>query len=223
MKPTIIFFILLLGVGFTACKTDTETNSPQNEQILPLPGDVNSNLPVKEYEEDVEVLFDDQNVVQKTNLEDSLLRVIKICNPNETDLKNYKFPACDSKFFKILPIQTKSSIRDGFLVLCKSGVAGFPMRRILVYVKENQEYILVNTFLADVIGLEKSQTSQYKDLILQFMDEDENRFECRYVWKEGRYKYEKVMKINRSKIKAQYLDSMKIVIADEIKRMKLSY
>ena len=99
----------------------------------------------------------------------------------------------------------------------------FPMRRILVYVKEGDEYVVTNTFLADLIGMESSTKSSYKDLILQFMDEDENRFECRYVWKEGRYSYNMTMKINRNKIKAQYLDSMKVVIANEIKRMKLSY
>lgn len=222
MKSIISILILSFSVLlFSACKSDTneETNSTTNQlDSLPPKGTLNS---TNEYDENMEVVFQENK--KDTPVEDSILKVLHLCDPSQKDLKNYLRPACDAKFFKFFPIKQNSNLKDNFLVLCKSGVAGFPMRRILVYSNVGGQYVLANTFLADLIGMEKNKHVAYKDLILQFMDEDENRFECRYVWREGRYSYQKVMKINRSPIKPQFLDSMKVVIGNEINRMKLSY
>lgn len=209
---------MLLSISLFSCKNHEDEEPEVTNQV-------NEKQPNKEYEEDIEILFDSPSNTSSNllSIEDSLLRAIKICNPNEVDMKNYQNPPCDMKFFNIMPTISKKNIRDGFLVLCKSGVAGFPMRRILVYDREGSDYVLANTFLGDVIGMETSKESTHKDLIIQFMDEDMNRFECRYVWKQGRYSYNQLLKINRSKVKAEFRDSMTVVIAGEIKRMKLSY
>lgn len=215
-------FVLLLTQG---CKTDT-TDQPEIKPSQKNRTTDTFSQPQKEYDEDIEILFNSsssQIPTVKNSFEDSLLQAVKICNPQEKDLKNYRYPACNPKFFKILPTVSGATKKDHFLILCKSGVAGFPMRRVIVYEREGNDYIISNTFLADIIGFEKNPHSDHKDLILQFMDEDENRFECLYSWKQGRYSYQKVLKINRSRIKAEYVDSMKVVIANEIKRMKLSY
>ncbi len=217
---TIILVFSLLA--FFSCKNDSDdledpTNSSNSTQ-----SDSESKLEKpKEYEEEVEVIFQENK--ENTSVENKLLQAVNLCNPTQKDMKNYLSPACDSKFFKVLPLISAKTIEDNFLVVCRSGVQGFPLRRILIFTKENEQYTTTNTFMADLIGMETSKVSEYKDLILQFMDTDENRFECRYKWREGRYAYDKVIKINGNKIKPQYLDSMKVVIGGEINRLKLSY
>lgn len=215
----ILFFSLLV---FFSCKNDIDDIENQNTSSDPsaISSEGIINKP-KEYENEIEVVFQDNK--ENTTIENKLLQAVNLCNPAQKDMNNYLSPACDSKFFKVLPIINAKSIEDNFLVVCRTGVQGFPMRRVLVFTKENGEYAATNTFMADLIGMEKSKVSEYNDLILQFMDPDENRFECRYKWREGRYSYDKAMKINGNKIKTEYLDSMKVVIGGEINRLKLSY
>ncbi|MBN9295061.1 MAG: hypothetical protein J0G96_13875 [Flavobacteriia bacterium] len=217
-----IFFILsLLALTvLTACK---ENSNEGEEGVSGDSGSSSESAPIKpkEYEEEIEVIFQDSKA--NTPLEDSLLKAVNLCNPDQKDLKNYMSPSCNSKFFEVFPLVNKATMRDRFLVLCRSGVHGFPVRRVIVFEKENGTYMTTNTFVADLVAMEKSKNSEYKDLILQFMDTDENRFECRYTWREGRYAYDKVMKINGNRIKTQYLDSMKVEIGREISRLRLSY
>lgn len=221
MKIALNSLLLVVLVIFTACKDENPNGNDENSTHLPNNSNSGELLKPKEYEQEIEIVFQENK--DNTSLENKLLQAVNLCNPNEKDLKNYLVPACDSKFFKVYPLIDKNSLETNFLVLCRSGVQGFPMRRILVFTKENDQYITTNTFLADLVGMETSKSSEYKDLIVQFMDTDENRFECRYVWREGRYAYDKVMKINGNKIKAQYLDSMRVEIGREISRLKLSY
>jgi len=220
MKKWSIF--LLSALLFASCKHDQEElNKVNPDNSSELNAGDSLKLKPKVYDEDIEVIF--QNNKKDTPLEDSLLSVVKLCDPKQKDLNNYSRPACDAKFFDVFPINQKTSIRQDFLVVCRSGVGNFPVRRVIVFTKEGDEYTNMNSFVADLIGMEKSKTSPYNDLILQFMDEDENRFECSYVYADGKYHYSKVMKINGNRIKKQYLDSMKVVIGREISRMKLSY
>lgn len=219
MKLATLFLLFCLTFINFSCKTDTSEREVINNSTED--GGKTTILPKKEYEEEIQVIFQDNK--PNTSVENKLLTAVNLCNEKQTDLKNYMVPACNSKFFDVFPLVSQSTIEENFLVLCRSGVHGFPVRRILVYVKENGQYVVANTLVADLIGMEKSKTSEYKDLIVQFMDLDENRFECRYKWREGRYTYDKVMKINGNRIKAQYLDSMKVEIGREIGRLKLSY
>lgn len=220
MSKSIKIGLLSLLVIVFSCKTQT-TAEDENTNVSSEEMNSSKTLKPKEYEEEMEIVFQDNQ--PNTSLDNKLLKAVNLCNPDQKDLKNYMVPACDAKFFELFPLISKETMEDNFLVLCRSGVHGFPMRRVLVFVKENGQYVTTNTFVADLVGMEKSKTSEYKDIILQFMDTDENRFECRYKWREGRYAYDKVMKINGNRIKPQYLDSMKVEIGREISRLKLSY
>lgn len=216
-----IILLAFIGISFVSCKSsvdDDVENLKSNDGYID--NDISSIKP-KEYEEEYEVVFQDNK--NNTSLEDSLLKAVGLCDPTQKDLKNYKTPACNAKFFDVHPINSTTDIREEFLVLCRSGVHGFPVRRVIVFVKEGSTFVVANTFIADLVGMEKSKNTEHKDLILQFMDPDENRFECRYVWREGRYAYEKAMKINGNKIKAALIDSMRVEIGMEINRLKLSY
>jgi hypothetical protein len=93
---------------------------------------------------------------------------------------------------------------------------------LLVYQREQGKLTLVNTFVAHLIGTRKSVT-KHDDLILQFFDEDENRLECLYKWKDGRYVYEKVEKIEGRRIKASLQDSMNVEISKVISSHKMAY
>lgn len=219
MKKNFVGILLIFSLLILGCKNDKK--NVENNSDAVKTGSDSTSAPKKEYDQDIEVIFQENK--KDSKVEDSILKVLHLCDPNQKNLKNYIRPACDAKFFKLFPIKKDSPLKDNFMVLCRSGVAGYPIRRILVYTNSDGEYVLTNTFMADLIGMENNKHSQYKDLILQFMDEDENRFECQYVWREGRYAYQRVMKINRNKIKPKYLDSMKVVIGREINRMKLSY
>lgn len=222
MNTKILAITLFFGLALTACKTDSEDgDGTDNTHSIESSDASSSPIKPKEYEEEVEVVF--QYNSKNTSVENKLLQAINFCDIAQTDLKNYMKPACDAKFFKVLPTVSSATIEENFLVVTRSGVFGYPVRRTIVFTKEGESYVAANTFIADLVAMEKNANSTHKDLILQFMDPDENRFECRYVWKEGRYSYDKVMKINGNKIKAEYLDSMKVEIGREISRLRLSH
>jgi hypothetical protein len=120
-----------------------------------------------------------------------------------------------------LPFIENESIENAFILVIRSGVHDWPLRRALIYQREQGKLVLVNTFVAHLIGMRKSPTG-HDDLVLQFFDEYENRLQCLYKWKENRYQYVGVEKIEGSDIKKELQDSMNIEIAKVIRDNKMA-
>jgi hypothetical protein len=202
------FPLVMILFILSACKDETKA----------LPIEVDDNQEVKA-EKNIEILFNEVKFSDPKMLD--LLYELKICDPNQKDLNNAIQPACNPKFFHVLPFIENEKIENAFILVIRSGVHDWPLRRALVYQREQGKLVLVNTFVAHLIGMRKS-ASRHDDLVLQFFDEYENRLQCLYKWKENRYQYVRIEKIEGSNIKKELQDSMNVEIAKVIRDNKMA-
>jgi hypothetical protein len=203
-----IIKITILSLVLFSCKSnETPETEIQKDDVV---SEIKS-------EENIEVLFDEENFEDKESI--SLLKELGngICNPTEKDEENYMKPPCSAKFFKLMSFKQNSPLRDGFILLIKSRVHGFPLRRVYIFQREAGKLVKVNSFVANIIGKRKSKTS-YDDLILRFSDVDKNHFNCIFVWKNNHYEYNRVEQINDANIKAEFQDSMNLEILKVIEQ-----
>ncbi|MES2587687.1 MAG: hypothetical protein V4622_01830 [Bacteroidota bacterium] len=195
----LIFFSISLFIS--SCSEEIEDNNPD---------EIKKNEEVSK-EENIEVLFNETTFSDASSLK--LLKELGhgICNPVEKDEHNFLNPPCSSKFFKLFDFKENTKIDDAFILLIKSNVHNFPLRRVYIYQRENGKLVKVNSFVANLIGKRKSNTA-YQDLILRFVDKDQNHFNCVYAWKNMHYEYDRVEQINDANIKAEFQDSMNLEI-----------
>lgn len=172
----------------------------------------------------IECLFDETTF--PSNHEFELLKELKICDVAQRDLNNYLVPACNPKFFKFFTFAENKKLKDAFLLLIKSKVQGFPLRRVLVFEREGKELVKVNGFVANLIGKRKS-ASRYDDLILRFNDkvggEEVVFYNCLYVWKDKHYVFKQVEQINDAIIKPEFQDSMNFEIETVISKNRMVF
>lgn len=197
-KITWISFFSLLFI-LISCKSGETDESIQPERVVK---ESNSEL--------IETLFD-QNTFQS----DTVLRLLKelnMCDSLQKNLKNADTPACDPKFFRVIPYSKDENLEDAFMVLTRAGVHGYALRRLFVFQRVNGKLVQVNRFVANIIGKQKTQISQ-DDLILRFKDKDDNFFNCLYAWTQGKYQFRKVVQINDATVKPEFQDSMNVEIS----------
>ena len=204
-----IYFVLV--VFFVSCNEE-----PKKQQAKPLTK-VGTQT-------NIECLFDETTF--PSNDEFELLKELKICDVAQRDLNNYLVPACNPKFFKFFTFAEHKKLKDAFLLLIKSKVQGFPLRRVLIFEREGKELVKVNGFVANLIGKRKS-ASKYDDLILRFNDkvggEEVVFYNCLYVWKDKRYVFKQVEQINDANIKSQFQDSMNVEIEAVITKNRMVF
>lgn len=213
MKKILIPFTVL--VLFSACKNDKPGGDSSKETGEHT---ATGTKVVEEDERNILIDFRENQFADKNETE--LLQELNLCDINQKDLNNASKPACDAKFFKVLPYSDDHKLEDAFLVVSRAGVHDWPLRRVMVFQREGTALVNVNTFIGNLVGNKKSQ-SGYDDLYIQFVDEYENRFECIFKWAGGRYKYESVKRINGSKLKSTLQDSMNVEIGKELLRLKV--
>ena len=172
----------------------------------------------------IECLFDETTFASPD--EYPLLKELKICDETQKDLNNYDVPACNPKFFKFYPFIENKKLKDAFVLLIKSRVQGFPLRRVLVFEREGKELVKVNGFVANLIGKRKS-ASKHDDLILRFNDKagmgEVVFYNCLYVWKDKHYVFKQVEQINDANIKTEFQDSMNVEIETVISKNRMVF
>ena len=190
----------LLGLFLmNACKTETENSaseSPETQTAEPA-------------QTNIEVLFDETAFADPKMVK--LLEELNICDPKQKDLTDYNNPACIPDFFKFFPFIENVPVENAFLLLVKSRVHGYNVRRLFVFQREAGQLVQVNRFIANLIGTRKS-ASRHDDLILRFFDQDANSFNCLYTWQGNKYAFSKVEEINDSSVKSTFQDSMNVEI-----------
>lgn len=200
------YFFFALSILISSCKGDDPSRdiSDSEKNTLPSKTTEQKNKPF-------EILFEESSFQDEYSL--SLLRELGegICSPTQKDLENYIKPACNPKFFKLIPFKEETPMKDAFILVIKSRVHGFPIRRVFIYQRENGQLIKVNGFASNLIDIRKSDT-KHKNLVLRFSDEYQNHFNCLYVWRNNHYEYERVEEINDSPVKKQFQDSMNMEI-----------
>lgn len=172
----------------------------------------------------IECLFDQTTFASPD--EYPLLKELNICDETQKDLNNYDVPACNPKFFKFYPFIENKKLKDAFVLLIKSRVQGFPLRRVLVFEREGKELVKVNGFVANLIGKRKS-ASKHDDLILRFNDKvgmgEVVFYNCLYVWKDKHYVFKQVEQINDANIKTEFQDSMNVEIETVITKNRMVF
>ena len=207
-------FLVLISLVLFSCKTDSTKEVDDSSNLNQEPT-VSENL-----DKNLEILFDEASF--PNDKIPALLKELNICKEEQKNLNNASDPACDPKFFHFETYAEGVPLENAFIVVIRAGVHDWPVRRTMVYTRENGKLILVNTFVGNLVGKKESPSGK-NDLVIQFFDEYENRLECNYKWKEGRYQYNSVSRIEGSKIKKQLQDSMNVEIFKVLKDNKLDY
>jgi len=173
---------------------------------------------------EIETLFDQTTFASET--EPKLLKELEICNVNQRDLQNHFDPACNPKFFRFFSFIENKSLENAFILQIKARVNDFPLRRLLIFEREKGVLVKVNGFVANLIGTRISKTKHH-DLILRFNDNvtpgDIIFYNCLYQWENNHYVFKKIEQINDANVKAEYQDSMNVVISNIIKNNRMEF
>ncbi len=195
---TLIFALLIIVICFLMIDW---TKKKSSEQIL-LKSDIDS-LEIKEDTVEVETFFNDNT--KNNNLKIDLLREIGFCTSKK----------CPIDLFRILPLNSTDSLSNAFFLIVKAGVNDSPTRKIYVFKRINNELALLNLFNGNLIQLIR-KNSGYNDIVVHFgsfgaeviRDGGKFLFDCLFKWNGQKYKYSSCEKINGSKIKPIYRDSI---------------
>ncbi len=212
------FLVTFLVFSLFACSSDTEQES--NEETITQKTDA-------ETVKNVEVLFD-KNTFDNP-VKEQLLKELKICSDKNQGPEDYMHPSCTPLFFELFPFSEKIAIENGFILLIKAKTNDFPLRRILVFMRERGELVKVNGFIANLIGVKKT-ASQFDDLMLRFVDKDQGEdvfYNCLFSWDGTTYKYKSVEVIEGANwggpVKAELKDSISKEVFKDIMGNKMIF
>lgn len=160
----------------------------------------------------IETLFD-KDEFEDPKMKD-LLTELNLCTEKIGDSIDYMNPSCTPRFFRFFNLTEKMPIENGFILQVKAKVSGFPLRRMLVFVRERGELVKVNGFVANLIGRRKT-AGEYDDLLLRFNDNVDGEttfYNCFFKWNGGKYEFSSVEVIEGANwggpVKAEFKDSM---------------
>ena len=197
--------IFITGLFIVSCSGEDENDEPKNDKI-------EDSTEIKS----IETLFD-SDVFPDPKMSE-LLQELNMCNVNSTDTLDYNNPSCTPRFFRFFSMKENMPIENGFLLQVKSKVSGFPLRRLLVFVRERGQLVKVNGFVANLIGQRKG-ASGYDDLLLRFNGNEEGEsifYNCYFAWNGSKYAFKSVEVIEGANwggpVKEAYKDSMSVEI-----------
>jgi len=198
-------FIFFAGLILTSCNGEEEVE-PKKKSETELSTDIKA----------VETLFD-SDIFPDPKMSE-LLQELNMCNVNSKDTLDYNNPSCTPRFFRFFSMNDKMPIENGFLLQVKSKVSGFPLRRLLIFIRERGQLVKVNGFVANLIGQRKSD-SGYDDLLLRFNGNEEGEsifYNCYFGWNGSKYTFKSVEVIEGANwggpVKENFKDSMSVEI-----------
>ncbi len=201
-KAFLLLFPMALAFVLPACDSEDPENVPVKEHKVPEP--VNDNT--------ISTDFNANSF--KSNVEADLLKELMLCDPNAPNDTEEKHPACSPKFFRFFQLTNKTPLKDGFMVMIKAGVNGWPTRRLLIFEREQGKLVKVNGFNGYLIE-RRPTASGYDDIVVRFGERIDGYlyfYNCVFTWKDGKYDYQLCEAINDSRIKAELMDSMAVEI-----------
>ncbi len=211
-----LFLIAFLFSCNSEEKSNSENTSLKNKQI-----------PTENSIKNIETLFDKDQFDDPKKAE--LLQELKICSDKNKGPEDYMNPSCTPRFFNLFPFADDVSLENAFILQVKSKVNGFPLRRLLIFVREKGQLVKINGFVANLIGRKKS-TTKHDDLLLRFNNKDQGQdvfFNCLFKWNAGSYKYHSVEAIEGvnwgGPVKAELKDSISIQVEKDILANKMIF
>lgn len=205
----VVFLCSLIVWKFSSKETAKESSEVDKKKVLK-----------------VEQISTDFNLNKfSSNQEVKLLKEIGICDSTQADDINLENPSCSPRFFRFFKLNKSRELKDGFILLVRAGVNGFPIRRLLIFERENGQLVKTNGFVGYII--ERRFTGKnYDDIVVRFFERYENQkyfYNCLYTWKNGRYVYANCEAINDLKIKAEKADSVSIEVEKILNENKLVF
>ena len=217
MKQIAGFILLTLLISCNSEEANISEKNKNEEQKIKTENSV----------ENIETLFDKDQFDDPKKAE--LLQELKICSDKNTGPEDYMHPSCTPRFFNLFPFAENISIENAFILQVKSKVNGFPLRRLLIFVREKGQLIKVNGFVANLIGRKKSKT-KHDDLLLRFNNKDQGQdvfFNCLFKWNGTSYKYNSVEAIEGvnwgGPVKTELKDSISIEVEKDILANKMIF
>jgi len=216
-KNKIIISVLMILIGGIIAMVimkkgsdDTKKISKDQEDKIPEVIEISTNFNENEFRTEVEV---------------KLLKELKICDSTMTEDNNLERPSCSPRFFRFFPLKHNKPLNEGFILLVRSGVNGFPVRRLLVFERSNRKLINTNRFIGYIIQTRKKE-SGYDDIVIRFFERYENQkyfYHCLYSWKKGKYQFVRCEEINSERIKPEMIDSVSVEVQKILNEKGLVY
>ena len=154
-----------------------------------------------------------------------LLKELKICDSTMKEANSLERPSCSPRFFRFFPLKHKMPLNQGFILLVRSGVNGFPVRRLLIFERSNGKLVNTNRFIGYIIQKRKQQ-NRYDDIVVRFFERYENQkyfYHCLYSWKNGQYQFIRCEEINGERIKPELVDSVSLEVQKILNEKNLVY
>ncbi|HLW39929.1 MAG TPA: hypothetical protein VKX31_06035 [Brumimicrobium sp.] len=121
-----------------------------------------------------------------------LLIETRICDPTFDAETNHQTTPCSSKLFNFFPYNHKRKIEDAFLLQVKAGVNNYPYRRLLIFVRERGQLVMMNGITGYLVK-RIPQENEIDDLIVAVIDDIGNNMFDRYDvllrYKDGKYHF----------------------------------
>jgi hypothetical protein len=144
-----------------------------------------------------------------------LLKELGVCDSTAPNDNNLDRPSCSPRFFRFFNYKKNAELRNNFILLVRSGVNGFPARRLLIFVRENGELVKTNGFIGYIIEKRRIKNKLHDDIVIRFYEkyyEQKYFYNCLFSWKNQRYEFVKCEAINDIAIKPEVVDSVSIEI-----------
>ncbi|MCO5268279.1 MAG: hypothetical protein M9897_05235 [Brumimicrobium sp.] len=173
------------NVGKITYPKDKETQHTHNSQT-----DLEGNIEYVGDTVEVEMRFAKQGFDKAIYY--NLLVETNICNPQYSDTVTDGSSPCSSKFFKFYPYNHNRPIEDAFLLQVRAGVNKYPYRRLLIFVREKGNLVLMNGIIGYLVK-RIPQENKVDDLIVAVFDDLGNdkfdRYDVLLRYKDGKYHF----------------------------------
>ena len=123
-----------------------------------------------------------------------LLKELGVCDSTAQNDKNLDRPSCSPRFFRFFNYKKNAELRNNFILLLRSGVNGFPARRLLIFARENGQLVKTNGFIGYIIEKRRIKNKLHDDIVIRFYEKyyDQKYFyNCLFSWKDQRYEFVK--------------------------------
>jgi hypothetical protein len=145
-----------------------------------------------------------------------LLKELGVCDSTAPNDNNLDRPACSPRFFRFFNYKKNADLRNNFILLLRSGVNGFPARRLLIFERKNGKLVKTNEFIGYIIEKRTIKNKLHDDIVIRFYEKyyDQKYFyNCLFSWKDQRYEFVKCEAIGAppkgdEAIKPELIDSV---------------
>jgi len=194
----VVFICSLLVWKFSSNETSSNNDKDDVKKVIKVE-QISTDFNLNKFSSDQEI---------------KLLKEIGICDSTQADDNNLDNPSCSPRFFRFFKLSKSKELKDGFMVLVRAGVNKFPIRRLLIFERENGQLVKTNGFVGYIIE-RRVVEGNYDDIVIRFFERYENQkyfYNCLYTWKNGRYEYVNCEAINDSKLKPEKADSVSVEV-----------